>query len=537
MDNGRRVVIIGGGMGGLSAAALLAKDGRDVTLIEALPTVGGRAGMWEHKGFRFDTGPSWYLMPEVFDHFYKLMGTSADEQLDLGLLDPGYRVYFEPEPDEQHVGGSAPFVDVRAQLADNLAVFETLEPGGAKALEKYVASATDTYAVAVKYFLYSSFEKLTPLFVKPVLTRLGTLIKLLTTPIYTFASRFVRSVRARQILGYPAVFLGASPYTAPSMFHLMSHLDLNDGVLYAQGGFTRVIESIRDIATAHGATIITNARATDITVDRSGRKPRATGVTYVDNDGQQHHIAADIVVSGADLHHTETALVPDDLQTFPEEWWNTKTSGPGAVLLYLGVRGEIPQMIHHNLFFIKDWDSNFGQIFTDQPTMPDPASFYVCMPSVTDDTVAPQGDTNIFVLVPCPADPGMGRGGMDGSGDAAIEAVAERTIDAIAEWANIPDFRDRITVRRTVGPGDFKADLNAWMGSALGPAHTLMQSAMFRARNVSSTMDGLYYVGSSTIPGIGLPMCLISAEVLLKRLRGDVTPTPMPEPLTPSVTV
>ena len=535
MDNGRKVIIIGGGMGGLSAAALLAKDGRDVTLIEALPNVGGRAGMWEHKGFRFDTGPSWYLMPEVFDHFYKLMGTSAAEQLDLGLLDPGYRVYFEPKPGEQPVGGSAPFVDVRAKLSDNLDVFETLEPGGAKALEKYVASASDTYAVAVKYFLYSSFEKLTPLFVKPVLTRLGTLIKLLTTPIYTFASRFVSSLRARQILGYPAVFLGASPYSAPSMFHLMSHLDLNDGVLYAQGGFTRVIESIRDIALAHGATIITSARATDITVDRSGRTPRTTGVNYVDADGQQHHLAADIVVSGADLHHTETTLVPDDLQTFPDEWWKSKTSGPGAVLLYLGVSGEIPQMIHHNLFFIKDWDSNFGQIFTEHPSMPDPASFYVCMPSVTDDSVAPAGDTNIFVLVPCPADPGMGRGGMDGAGDPAIEAVAERTIDAIAEWANIPDFRERITVRRTVGPGDFQADLNAWMGSALGPAHTLMQSAMFRARNVSSKVDGLYYVGSSTIPGIGLPMCLISAEVLLKRLRGDVTPTPMPEPLTPTV--
>ncbi len=535
MDNGRSVIIIGGGMGGLSAAALLAKDGRKVTLLEALPNVGGRAGMWEHEGFRFDTGPSWYLMPEVFDHFYKLMGTSAAEQLNLGLLDPGYRVYFEPEPGEIAPGEPAPHVDIRAKREDNIAVFESLEPGAGAAVDRYIDSAQDTYNIAVKYFLYSSFEKITPLLVKPVLVRIGKLFRFLTSPIYGFVSRFVKSLRARQILGYPAVFLGSSPYNAPSMFHLMSHLDLNDGVLYAQGGFTRVIESIRNIAESHGVTVITNARVSQITVEETGFKPRATGVKYTDADGQEHILTADIVVSGADLHHTETTMLPEKLQTFPESYWDKKVAGPGAVLLYLGVKGQIPEMIHHNLFFIKDWESNFGQIFTDNPTMPNPASFYVCMPSVTDDSVAPAGDTNIFVLVPCPADPSMGRGGMDGAGDPIIEDVAERTIDAIAEWANIPDFRERIVVRRTVGPGDFQGDLNAWMGSALGPAHVLSQSALFRSSNISSRVDGLYYVGSSTIPGIGLPMCLISAEVLLKRLRGDVSPTALPEPLTATV--
>jgi phytoene desaturase len=312
------------------------------------------------------------------------------------------------------------------------------------------------------------------------------------------------------------------------MFHLMSHLDLVDGVLYAQGGFTRVIHAIRDLAIKAGVVIHTNSPVTSITIDKDNGA-KATGVTYRDAQGAEHTIKADIVVSGADLHFTETQLLPDDLQTFPDTWWENKTPSPGAVLMYLGVKGKLPELLHHSLFFTEDWDENFSQVFAKKPTMPNPASFYVCRPSATDDEVAPKGHENVFVLVPCPADVTLGKGGLDGKGDTSIEEIADRTIDAIAHWAGIPDFRDRIVLRRTVGPADFQNDLNAWKGNALGPAHTLMQSAVFRAGNVSKKVDDLYYVGSSTIPGIGLPMCLISAEVLLKRLRGDVSATPLPD--------
>jgi phytoene desaturase len=157
------------------------------------------------------------------------------------------------------------------------------------------------------------------------------------------------------------------------------------------------------------------------------------------------------------------------------------------------------------------------------------------MPSATDNDVAPAGDENIFVLVPVPADPSIGRGGIDGKGDKRVEQVADLVIAQIGEWAGIPDLASRIVVRRTIGPADFVSDLNAWRGTALGPSHVLSQSAFFRAGNVSKRVDGLFYVGGSTIPGIGLPMCLISAEVLIKRLRGDTTTEPLPEPLFPTV--
>jgi phytoene desaturase len=524
----KSVLIVGGGIGGIATAGLMARDGYDVTLVEAHSRLGGRAGLWVKDGFRFDTGPSWYLMPEVFDHWYRLMGTSAAEHLTLRKLDPGYRVYFEPDADQK-----ADFVDVRATREDNLALLEEMEPGSRASMEKYLDSAKETYEMAKEYFLYTSFQDLRPLLVKEVLQRTGTLVRLLTTPIMSFVKRHTTNPRIQQLLGYPAVFLGSSPYLAPSMFHLMSHLDLEDGVLYAEGGFTRVIDSMRDIVEDHGVKVLTGARVNAICTERIRGKARATGVTYKDADGHTHTLTADMVVSTTDLHHSETQLLPEELRTYPQSWWDKKVAGPSAVLLYLGVKGDVPELLHHSLFFTADWEDNFSQIFAAKPTVPNPASLYVCKPSATDSSVAPAGHTNLFFLIPVPADVSLGRGGMNGLGDATVEDIADRSIAQVSRWSGVHDLAERIVVRRSVGPADFAGELNAWKGTALGPAHTLMQSALFRAGNVSKKVTGLYYAGSSTIPGIGLPMCLISAEVLVKRVRGDVSTGPLPEPLMP----
>lgn len=507
-------VVIGGGIAGLATAALLAEEGHDVTLLEGRDETGGRAGSWEHDGFRFDTGPSWYLMPEVFDHFFRLLGTTAADELDLVPLSPAYRVYFE---------GVSDALDIESGREAATALFESIEPGAGARLDAYLDSAGDAYELAVDRFLYDTYETLSGLRDPAILRRLPTLAPLLARPLATHIAKRFADPRLRQVLGYPAVFLGGSPFGVPALYHLMSHLDLDDGVLYPRGGFTEVIAAIERIAVARGVRIETGAEVAEIlTTDAA-----ATGVRL--KSGRV--VEADIVVSTADLHHTETALLPPELRTYPESWWERRTPSPGAVLVLLGVRGAVPELAHHTLLFAEDWKRNFDDIFGADPTIPDPASIYVCRPSATDAAVAPDGYENLFVLVPVPAEPGLGRGGVDGTGDETIERAADTVIAQISEWCGIPDLADRIVVRRTIAPGDFEADLHAWRGNSLGLAHTLGQSALFRPRNASAKVRDLYFAGGSTLPGIGLPMCLISAELVVKRLRGDRSPGPLPDPV------
>ncbi|KRE42599.1 phytoene desaturase family protein [Knoellia sp. Soil729] len=540
MSAPRKAVVIGGGISGLASAALLAREGYDVDLFEQGEQLGGRAGRWSRDGFRFDTGPSWYLMPDVFDHFFRLMGTTTQRELDLVRLDPAYRVFFEDEGQP---------LDVRSGHDEVIALFEQVEPGAGRAMARYLESARTTYDLAVQRFLYTSFESFTPLVRRDVVSRLGRLGRLLAQPLDRFVAAHVSDSRLQQVLGYPAVFLGTSPGRAPSMYHLMSHLDLVDGVRYPRGGFSRLVDTLAGLAEGAGARLHTGATVTRVVTElladgprrgmpgahlrdralRRDRVARATGVMVRDGGDERFH-AADVVVAAHDLHHLESALLPAELRDHSARWWDRRDPGPGAVLVMLGVRGGLPELAHHSLFFTRNWQEHFDVMHGSGDPMPDPASIYVSRTSATDPSAAPQGCENLFILVPVTADPGLGRGGEDGAGDPGVEQIADAAISQVAQWAGIPDLAARVVVRRTIGPGDFSGDLNAWRGGALGPAHTVTQSAFLRGRISSRRVAGLLYAGASTIPGIGLPMCLISAEVMLKSLRGDVSTGPLAEP-------
>lgn len=515
----QRVVVIGGGIAGLATAALLASRGYSVDLLEKDPVLGGRVGSVERDGFRFDTGASWYLMPEVFEHFFELLGTTVADELDLTVLDPSYRVFFE--------GHDEP-VELRPDRAHNRALFERLEPGSGEKFDAYLRSADETYDLALRRFLYTSFDAPGTLMHPEVLRNTPRLGRLLTRSLESHVAGSFEDPRIRQVLGYPAVFLGSSPDRAPSMYHLMSRLDLGDQVLYPQGGFTRLIEAVADLARRHGARLHTDAEVTRVLTRATGRgKPSVTGVCHRDPEGHESVVEADVVVGAADLHHMETALLEPELQTHPERSWRGRSAGVGAVLAMLGVEGSLPQLAHHSLLFTADWKQNFGDIFGADARVPDPASIYVCKPSETDPTVAPAGHENLFVLVPVPADTAIGHGGDDGAGSEQVERTADAAIDQISAWAGIPDLRERIVVRHTKGPADFESMHHSWRGGALGLEHTLRQSAFLRPGNASAKVDGLLYAGATTIPGVGLPMCLISAELVLKRLSGDRTSAPV----------
>lgn len=517
-----RAVVVGGGFSGLATAGLLARDGHRVTLLEQHDDLGGRSGRWSAEGFRFDTGPSWYLMPEVIDRWFRLMGTSAARELELTRLDPAYRVWFGP--------GSTP-VDVRSGREHALRLFEELEPGSTARAARYLDSAAETYDLATRRFLYDGFASPRGLLRPEVLQNLPKLARLLGTSLHAGAASAFRDPRIHQLLGYPAVFLGTTPYRAPGLYHLMSHLDLDDGVLYPRGGFAALVDAMERVVRAAGAEIRTGATVTAIETrrirHRGPRRARVDAVAYRDRAGTSRRVGAEIAVAAADLHHVQQQLLDPGLRDWSGKRLGRTDPGPGAVLLCAGIEGELPELAHHNLLFTPDWRDNFSRISGGRPLQAE-TSIYASRTSATDPGAAPEGHENLFVLVPSPARSEHGPGAGDRGGDPAIEAVANRALDQLGRWSGVPDLADRVVVRRTWGPGDFARDLNAFRGSALGPAHTLAQSAFFRPGNRSSRVLGLFFAGASVRPGIGVPMCMISAEIVLKAVRGDASGDPVP---------
>ncbi len=538
MSAARTVVVVGGGFAGLATAGLLARDGHDVTLVEKNEVLGGRSGRWSAEGFTFDTGPSWYLMPEVIDRWFRLMGTSAAEQLDLQHLDPAYRVFAE-----DHLADGP--TDVRGGTEEACDLFESLEPGAGMRLRSYLASASRTYALAKRRFLYTDFDRPWELVHREVLAALPALGRQLAGSLWTHVTRRFEDVRLRQVLAYPAVFLGTSPRRAPAMYHLMSHLDLVDGVQYPRGGFAALVDAMEALCRAEGVRILTGTEATAVEVEghddgrlpglssrlrrRSGSGPRVTGVRVlqaahdVPEGRGELRLPADVVVGAADLHHLQTRLLPEGLRA-PESRWDSRDPGFSGVLVCLGVRGRLPQLLHHSLLFTADWDENFARIEQGRE-LPDPTSLYVSRTTATDPDMAPPGDESLFLLVPAPAQVGWGRGGVrtpdrDEPGDPRVEEVADRAVAQLAEWAGVPDLSERVVVRRTIGPADLVEQVHAWRGSLLGPGHVLGQSALFRPAVRDRRIRGLLYAGSSVRPGIGVPMCLISAEIVREAVSG-----------------
>lgn len=489
-----QVNIIGAGYAGVALANLLAKAGMKVDVYEKNETAGGRIAAIQQDGFTFDIGPSWYLMPEVFERYYALFDESAEKRLELQRLSPGYRVFFD---------GSEPMT-IQGSVDNDAATFDMIEPGAGEVLKTYVADARHTYEIALQHFLYTNFTR--PLeFVSPdVLRNALHMLTLAKRPLDAHVKRYFTDRRLQQILEYHMVFLGSSPYAAPSLYTLMSTLDFTTGVYYPKAGMYKLID---DLVSLGDTTKITYHYSAEVTSIRTNRGT-AEGVVLA--DGTFH--PADLVVSAADLHFTETALLPVSQQTYPERYWTKRQPGPSGLVISLGIRGSLPQLLHHNLYFVDEWKENFTAIY-DQKIPPKHASMYVCNPSKSDPSLAPQGTENLFILVPFPAGVTLSA--------TETDALAKKYTQKFGVVIGEPDLEKRIITRHVMGPAGFAERYHAWQNNAFGgESHLLQQSAIFRTKNKSRKVKNLYYVGASTLPGIGLPMCLISAELTFKRIMG-----------------
>lgn len=497
----KRIIIIGSGYGGLATASLLAKAGHDVTVVEKNNQLGGRAGQLHQDGFRFDTGPSWYLMPEVFDNYYSLFGINAQEELSLTRLMPGYKVFFESDKP----------ITIQGDVTKDAQIFEQIEKGAGKKLHKYVNASTKLYNLSLRHFLYSNFTRKSQLMHKEILSGLPQFASSVAMSLDSYVKKQFNDSRIRRILEYHSVFLGGSPYEIPALYSLMSTLDFKSGVYFPKNGMYSLSESLIALGTSLGVAYIKNAPVKKIIVTSH----EATGIEL--EDGTK--LSADIVISNADLHHTETKLLQPEHSSYPESYWKKRQPGPSALLISLGIKGTLDNLQHHNLYFVENWKDNFDAIYK-SGEVPEHASIYICNPSKTDPTAAPKGHENIFILVPIPANKKLS--------PSETSALTDKAIGILETVSGERNIRKRIVTRDMVTPQTFEERFNAWAYNALGgQSHLLSQSAFFRTPNISKKVKNLYYVGAGTTPGIGLPMCLISAQLVYKRIAGVHTSGPL----------
>jgi len=483
------VVVVGSGFGGMSAAGLLAKEGFDVTVIEKNDQVGGRAQVWRKDGFVFDMGPSWYLMPEVFERYFSHFGKVPGDLYELKRLDPHYRVFYGP----------GRTIDLRSDLESNFELFERNDKGSGEGLKRYLASAEYQYKVAMEQFIYKEYRSIFD-FMNGRLMFEGTKLHVFES-LDRYARRFVKDPDLRKVLEYNIVFLGGTPGDSPALYALMSHVDFNLGVWYPMGGFGELAKAFRKVAEEAGVRFILGTPVEKVIVEEG----RAAGVI-----AGGRTLEADSVVVNADYAWAELNLLEERWRAYPEKYWKKKSIAPSCLLFFIGLDKKVEGLDHHNLYFSPNWEAHFETIFK-RPQWPGDPSYYVSCPSRTDPSVAPEGRENLFFLVPVA--PGL-------SDD---EQVRERYYDKILshlEQLTGETIKEHVVVKRIFAHSDFDREYNAYKGTALGLAHTLTQTAVFRPSHVSRKVKGLYYTGHYNHPGIGVPMVVISSEILAKEIAG-----------------
>ncbi|WP_426095325.1 phytoene desaturase family protein [Flavobacterium sp. DSR2-3-3] len=476
----KKITIIGSGFSALAAAAYLAQSGHDVTIYEKNDAVGGRARQLKREGFTFDMGPSWYWMPDVFERFFADFGKKTTDYYELIKLSPAYRVYY----------GIDDFITIADNLADITLAFEAIEKGSGKLLNDFMAEAKSNYDIAIKDLVYRPGVSALELITVETAMKVG---QFLSTVSKDVRKKF-KNERLIQILEFPVLFLGAKPSDTPSFYSFMNYADFGLGTWHPKTGMFDVVRGIENLALELGVKFQTNSNIEKIIVENK------TAVAIQVNG---EIIASDLILSGADYHHTET-LLNQEHRAYSEKYWDSRVFAPSSLLFYVGFNKKIENISHHALFFDVDFYQHAKDIY-DEPQWPKEPLFYANFPSVTDKTAAPEGMESGFFLVPLA--PGIND----------TESLREEYFEKIMhrfETLTQQSVKNNIIFKQSFCKNDFVSEYNSYKGNAYGMANTLMQTAFLRPKLKSKKVKNLYFTGQLTVPGPGVPPALISGKLV-----------------------
>lgn len=477
-----KIFIIGGGISGLSAAAYLSKN-NEVILLEKNSSLGGRARVLEDRGFKFDMGPSWYWMPDVFEKFFNDFNYTTSDFYELIQLNPAFQVIFDDGDVIQVPADSK-------KLAD---IFEKYERGSRKKLMNYLNQSKLLYDLSMNGAVDKPYLNWSDYLDKKFLNiqMLSSLFRSVSGDV----RKYFHHSKLRQLLEFPVIFLGSTADKIPALYHLMNYACFKLGTWYPMGGMYEIIKSIHKIGLENNAQYFVNTEVKEILV----KNKKVIGIR-TDKD----FIEADIVISSADYTHTENNLIKKQFANYNEKYWERKTFAPSALIFYLGVNKKLPRLIHHNLFFDADFNKHIHQIYSSKQ-WPDNPLFYVSVPSKTDNIVSPSGYENIFILIPI----ALGLKDDENIHEQIFNNVINRIEKFIGE-----KFSENIIVKHKYSVSNFIKDYNAYKGNAYGLANTLFQTAGFKPKMRNKNISNLFYIGQLTVPGPGVPPSLISGKIV-----------------------
>ena len=480
---GKKVIIIGSGFAGMSAACFMAKAGWQVQVLEKNSMPGGRARKMLIDGFTFDMGPSWYWMPDVFEHFFNQFGRKVSDYYTLERLDPSYRVYWPDGP-----------IDIPADYNQLRALFESLETGSGEMLDKFLEEAAYKYDVGIRKLVFKPGQSVTE-FVDWQL--MSGVFKLdVFTSMKKHVSRHFKNEKLRELMEFPVLFLGALPEDTPALYSLMNFADIKGGTWYPKGGMYSIVDAMYQLARELGVTFHFDSPVTSLEIKDDVVEKVITAETAY---------TADVVIGGADYHHIETDLLPPAYRSYTPKYWDSRVMAPGCLLYYVGLNKKLSNIQHHTLFFDVSFQVHGQEIYKTKkwPTSP---LFYVSATSVTDKDSAPAGCENLFFLIPVAT--GLTNDNED-LRESYFEMIVERFEKHIGE-----SIRQNIIVKKSFAQQDFVNDYNAFKGNAYGLANTLLQTAILKPSIRSKKVKNLFYTGQLTVPGPGVPPSLISGEVV-----------------------